>query len=58
MGLFARLFGVSSVLLTGRRVEDVTTKLMGIVDIIKEYVMKMDKMSQCIHCQESPDDGY
>lgn len=32
-------------------------QLMGNVDIIKEEVLKMAKMTQCSHCQESPDEG-
>ena len=30
---------------------------MGIVEIIKEEVLKMSRMSQCNHCQESSDQG-
>ena len=31
-------------------------ELMGTTDIIKEEVMKLDKMNQCNHFQESPSD--
>lgn len=32
-------------------------ELMGTADIIKEEILKMAKMNQCSHCQESPIDG-
>ena len=32
-------------------------ELMGTVDIIKEKVLKMAKMTQCSHCQDTPDQG-
>ena len=42
------------------RIDDLerdSRELMGPVDVIKEEVLKMAKMSQCSHCQESPVDG-
>ena len=32
------------------------SELMGMVDIIKEEVMKLARMNQCNHCQYSPGD--
>ena len=32
-------------------------ELMGTMEIIKDEVLKMSKMSQCIHCQDSTKEG-
>ena len=32
-------------------------ELMGTVEIIKNEVLKMSRMSQCNHCQDSPEQG-
>ena len=30
---------------------------MGTVEIIKDEVLKMSRMTQCSHCQDSPEEG-